>query len=68
MTNNIFYKIMGLPKLKPKISVQDYLECEKVSQIKNEYVDGEIFAMASTSKSHNRILGNLRRRRINGSE
>lgn len=31
---------MGLPKLKPKISVRDYLEGEKISQVKHEYIDG----------------------------
>lgn len=50
---------MGIPKLRPKISVQDYLEGEKISQIKHEYIDGEVYAMAGTSKSHNRIIGNL---------
>lgn len=50
---------MGLPKLKLKISVEDYLAGEKVSQIKHEYIDGEVYAMAGTSKSHNRIIGNL---------
>ncbi|HXG83870.1 MAG TPA: Uma2 family endonuclease [Pyrinomonadaceae bacterium] len=50
---------MGIPKLKLKISVEDYLEGEKVSQIKHEYIDGEVYAMAGTSKSHNRIIGNL---------
>ena len=28
---------MGLPKLKTKISIEDYLEGEKISQIKHEY-------------------------------
>jgi len=50
---------MGIPKLKPKISVADYLEGEKGSQTKHEYIDGEVYAMAGTSKSHNRIIGNL---------
>ncbi len=50
---------MGLPKLKPKISVADYLEDEKISRVKHEYIDGEVYAMAGTSKSHNRIIGNL---------
>jgi Uma2 family endonuclease len=50
---------MGIPKLKPKISVKDYLEGEKISEVKHEYIDGEIYAMAGTSKSHNRIIGNL---------
>ncbi|MDQ3321579.1 MAG: Uma2 family endonuclease [Acidobacteriota bacterium] len=50
---------MGLPKLKLKISVEDYLEGEKVSQVKHEYIDGEVYAMAGTSKSHNRIIRNI---------
>lgn len=50
---------MGLPKLKPKISIADYLESEEISQIKHEYIDGEIYAMAGTSKSRNRIIKNI---------
>lgn len=50
---------MGLPKLKTKISVEDYLEGEKVSQIRHEYIDGEVYAMAGTSDNHNRVAGNL---------
>ncbi len=50
---------MGLPKLKPKISITDYLENEKISPIKHEYIDGEIYTMAGTSKSHNRIIKNI---------
>lgn len=50
---------MGIPKLRPKISIEEYLESEKTSDIKHEYVDGEVFAMAGTSKSHNRIIGNI---------
>lgn len=50
---------MGLPKLKTKISVEDYLEGEKFSQIKHEFVDGEVYAMAGTSNNHSRISVNL---------
>lgn len=50
---------MGIPKLRPKISIEDYLEGEKISEVKHEYVDGEVFAMAGTSKSHNRIIRNI---------
>jgi Uma2 family endonuclease len=50
---------MGLPKLKTKISVEDYLAGEKISPVKREYVDGEVYAMAGTSDNHARIAGNL---------
>ena len=50
---------MGLPKLKPKISARDYLEGEKVSQIRHEYLDGEVYARTETSIRHNRIIRNL---------
>lgn len=50
---------MGIPKIRPKISVVDYLEGEKISEVKHEYIDGEVYAMAGTSKNHNRIIGNL---------
>lgn len=50
---------MGIPKLRLKISVQDYLEAEKNRDVRHEYIDGEIYAMAGTSKSHNRIIVTL---------
>jgi len=50
---------MGLPKLKTKISVEDYLEGEKISPVKHEFVEGEVYAMAGTSDNHARITGNL---------
>jgi len=62
---------MGLPKLKLKISVADYLEGEKISQIKHEYIEGEVYAMAGTSKNHNRVIKNILRKlenHLNGSD
>jgi Uma2 family endonuclease len=62
---------MGIPKLKTKISIADYLEGEKISQIKHEYLDGEVYAMAGTSKNHNRIIKNVLRKlenHLNGSD
>ncbi len=50
---------MGLPKLKTKTSVEDYLEAEKTSPVKREYVDGIIYAMAGTSDKHNLIAGDI---------
>ncbi len=42
--------------------VEDYLEGEKVSRTKHEYIDGEVYAMAGTSKNHNRIIKNILRK------
>ncbi len=50
---------MGVLKLKTKISVEDYLEGEKISPVKHEYVEGEVYAMAGTSDNHARIAGNM---------
>jgi Uma2 family endonuclease len=50
---------MGLAKLKTKVSVEDYLEGERISPVKHEYVYGEVYAMAGTSDNHARIAGNI---------
>lgn len=50
---------MGLPKLKTKISVTDYLKGEIISPVKHEYVEGEVYAMAGASDDHSRIVINL---------
>ncbi len=50
---------MGLRKLKPHLSVVDYLAGEKESQVRYEYVDGQVYAMAGASDRHNRIALNL---------
>lgn len=50
---------MGLAKLKTKISVEEYLEGEEISDIKYEFVDGNVYAMAGTSQNHNRIARNI---------
>jgi len=46
------------PKLN-YISPEEYLARERVSPTKNEYFDGEIFAMSGASIKHNIIFGNL---------
>jgi Uma2 family endonuclease len=43
------------------LSAQDYLEGELHSAIKHEYIDGQAYAMAGASSSHNRIVANLNR-------
>ena len=41
------------------ITEQEYLDLERDSETKNEYFDGEIFAMAGASRKHNLIVANL---------
>lgn len=52
---------MNLQYKNEHLSVQDYLEGELLSQIKHEYIDGLVYAMAGASSSHNRIVSNLAR-------
>lgn len=47
--------IQKLERLNPK----DYLEREKNSLLRHEYVDGEVYAMVGGSLAHNRIANNL---------
>ncbi|NEP08509.1 MAG: Uma2 family endonuclease [Okeania sp. SIO2G4] len=41
------------------ISTTDYLEGEKMSPIRHEYLGGQIFAMSGGSEEHNRIALNI---------
>lgn len=41
------------------ISIQDYFELEKSSEIRHEYYQGEIFDMAGTTTRHNTIVFNI---------
>ncbi len=50
---------MSVPKKLQRLSVAEYLEAEKDSPVRHEYVDGQIFAMAGASDRHNRISINL---------
>jgi len=42
-----------------RLSIQEYLALERDSEIRHEYLDGEMFAMAGASRKHNRIVLNL---------
>ncbi|GLU56622.1 Uma2 family endonuclease [Dyadobacter frigoris] len=46
--------------LEKKYTVTEFLEMEEKSEIRHEYYDGEIFAMAGTTMNHNRIVSRLR--------
>lgn len=41
------------------ITVEDYLAGEEISEIKHEYVEGLVYAMAGAKVNHNRIVRNV---------
>ncbi|WP_254413345.1 Uma2 family endonuclease [Dyadobacter diqingensis] len=43
-----------------KYTVSEFLEMEEKSEIRHEFYDGEIFAMAGTTMNHNDIVDNVR--------
>ncbi|WP_149242032.1 Uma2 family endonuclease [Dyadobacter sp. 32] len=43
-----------------KYTFEEYLKMEEQGEIRHEYYDGEIFAMAGTTMNHNRIVGRIR--------
>lgn len=45
----------------PELTLDDYLEIERASEFKNDYVNGQILAMSGESLSHGRIKGNVYR-------
>ncbi len=44
------------------ITIDEYLEGEQVSEIKHEFVSGQVYAMVGGSDNHDRISGNLYRK------
>lgn len=55
-------------KNKSCLSEAEYLQGEQLTDIKHEYVDGEVYAMSGASANHNRIAGNLFRKLGNALE
>lgn len=41
------------------LTSEAYLQLEEKSNIKHEYIDGQVYAMAGTTDTHNTIAGNL---------
>ncbi|HEX3525909.1 MAG TPA: Uma2 family endonuclease [Thermoanaerobaculia bacterium] len=51
---------MAAPALSPPpLTPEEYLEIERRAEIRSEYLDGEMFAMAGASFEHNAIVANL---------
>lgn len=47
------------------LGVEEYLKLERDATVRHEYVGGEIHALASASRRHSRIAGNIFRRLAN---
>ncbi len=43
----------------PNLTVKEYLDGELVSDIRHEYIAGQVFAIAGASANHNLIAGNM---------
>jgi Uma2 family endonuclease len=43
----------------PYMSVEEYLKYEESSNVKHEYLDGQLFAMSGATNRHNIIVGNI---------
>src|SRR5437667_6618508 len=41
------------------LTVAEYLESEKISPMRREYLAGQVFGMGGTSATHNLIAGNV---------
>ncbi len=50
---------MALPREKLLITVEQYLEMERASEERHEYIDGYVYDMAGESPNHSRINVNL---------
>ena len=50
---------MGIPNQHPTISVEEYLRGEPLSEVRHEYMDGAVIAMAGGSRAHNAISLNF---------
>ena len=47
------------PFTKQYVTEQEYLDREKISEVRHEYIDGEVYAMQGSSRRHNSIALNI---------
>lgn len=62
---------MAIPKKLTYITANEYLEGEKLSEIRHEYIDGEVYAMAGATVRHYRLvkqLGNILERHLENTD
>lgn len=58
----------GQPQPVARMSVEDYLRFEELSEVRHDYVDGLLYPVPGTSKRHNLIVGRLYRRLAEAAE
>jgi Uma2 family endonuclease len=52
-------KNVGIPDKQTQLSIEEYLACEKASEVRHEYIGGAVYAMSGGSEAHNLLCGNL---------
>lgn len=52
---------MSIAKQQVTVSEDEYLAGERISQIKHQLIDGQVYAMSGGSANHDRIAGNIYR-------
>jgi len=50
---------MGIPDEQDFLTVDEYLEGEPRSEVRHEYIGGQVYAMSGGSEAHNILTGNL---------
>ncbi|HEY0459931.1 MAG TPA: Uma2 family endonuclease [Pyrinomonadaceae bacterium] len=62
---------MGTPKKLSYITAAEYLDGEKLSEVRHEYIDGEVYAMAGATIRHYRLvkqIGNMIDRQLQSTD
>lgn len=50
---------MGIPETENFIAVDEYIQGEQLSEVRHEYIGGQVYAMAGGSEAHNAICLSL---------
>lgn len=58
-------EIASPPRL---LSIEEYLAFEEASEVRHEYIDGDLYAFAGASWAHSRIGMNIARRLLNATD